>query len=55
MENEARSDINTIGGLAMLKLKRIPETVDTFVIQDYRFEIVDMDGNRVDKVLVSAK
>jgi putative hemolysin len=54
-ENEARSDINTIGGLAMLKLKRIPETGDTFVIQDYRFEIVDMDGNRVDKVLVSAK
>ena len=54
-DDEVKPNINTIGGLTMFKLNRIPKTGDTFIVQDYRFEIVDMDGNRVDKVLVSAK
>ena len=44
---------HTLGGLAMLALGRIPKTGNVFTKGDYRFEIVDMDGNRVDRVLVS--
>jgi putative hemolysin len=44
---------HTLGGLAMLALGRVPRTGDTFEKGGYRFEIVDMDGNRVDRLLVS--
>jgi putative hemolysin len=53
-EDEERPDVNTLGGLAMYKLNRIPKTGDKFLIGGYEFEIVDMDGNRVDKLLVKA-
>ncbi len=45
---------HTLGGLAMAALGRVPRTGDAFVRHGFRFEIVDMDGNRVDRVLVSA-
>jgi len=51
-EDEVRSHINTIGGLTMFKLNRIPKIGDTFIVQGHTFEIVDMDGNRVDKLMV---
>lgn len=51
-EDEVRSHINTIGGLTMFKLNRIPKIGDTFIVQGYTFEIVDMDRNRVDKLMV---
>jgi len=54
-EDEVRPNINTLGGLTMYKLNRIPGIGDTFVVQGYKFEIVDMDGNRVDKLMVSSK
>jgi len=44
---------HTLGGLAMLALGRVPRTGNVFTKGNYRFEIVDMDGNRVDRVLVS--
>ncbi|ACF14023.1 protein of unknown function DUF21 [Chloroherpeton thalassium ATCC 35110] len=43
----------TLGGFVMTKLGRIPVTSDTFDAHQMRFEVVDMDGKRVDKVLVS--
>ena len=42
-----------LGGLAMAALGRVPRTGDVFERRSYRFEVVDMDGNRVDRVLVS--
>jgi putative hemolysin len=48
-------NINTLGGLTMIILNKVPETGDKFELGNYRFEIVDMDGNRVDKVLISNK
>jgi len=51
-EEDERPDINTLGGLAMYQLNRIPKIGDTFSAGGYLFEIVDMDGNRVDKLLV---
>ena len=42
----------TIGGFVMHKIGHIPKTGDSFEIDGYRYEVVDMDGNRVDKILV---
>jgi putative hemolysin len=47
-----RRHYHTLGGLAMLALGRVPAVGDVFVRERYRFEVVDMDGNRVDRVLV---
>jgi putative hemolysin len=54
-DDDEKSNINTLGGLTMYKLNRIPKIGDTFIVQGYTFEIVDMDGNRVDKLMVSIK
>ena len=53
LSDHDRQHYHTLGGLAMLALGRVPRTGDLFQRADYRFEIVDMDGNRVDRVLVS--
>jgi putative hemolysin len=45
---------HTLGGLAMAALGRVPRTGDTFTRSGVRFEIVDMDGNRVDRILASS-
>jgi putative hemolysin len=46
---------STLGGFVMYKLNRIPATGNKFDFESYTFEVVDMDGNRVDKVLVTQK
>jgi magnesium and cobalt exporter, CNNM family len=43
----------TVSGLVMQQLERIPATGDQFPWGGFRFEVVDMDGHRVDKVLVT--
>jgi putative hemolysin len=42
----------TLGGFMMTQLGRIPEPADHFEWQGMRFEVMDMDGKRVDKVLI---
>jgi putative hemolysin len=53
ISKEEREHYHTLGGLAMLALGRVPRTGDVFERAGYRFEIVDMDGNRVDRILAS--
>ncbi len=53
LPEEESGRYQTLGGLAMLQIGRVPVTGDTFATAGYRFEVVDMDGKRVDKVLVS--
>lgn len=48
-----RQHYYTLGGLAMWALGRVPKTGDVFERGGFRFEIVDVDGNRVDRVLAS--
>jgi putative hemolysin len=43
----------TLGGFVLLQLGRIPSPADHFESDGWRYEVVDMDGNRIDKVLVS--
>lgn len=50
---EARGHYHTVAGLIMYALNRIPATGDRIVIGDFQYEVVDMDGNRVDKVMVT--
>lgn len=47
-----RGSYQTLGGFVITHLARIPSAADHFEWQGMRFEVMDMDGNRVDKVLV---
>jgi putative hemolysin len=44
---------NTVGGFVLAKLRRMPRPGDGFDAAGYRFEVLDMDHNRVDKLLIS--
>lgn len=46
------SGFDTMGGFALEILKEIPDTGDKFTWEGYDFEIVDMDKNRIDKILI---
>lgn len=50
---EEQGYYRTIAGLVMFILQRIPKTGDHFELSGLRYEVVDMDGNRIDKVMVS--
>jgi len=50
---EEPGNYRTIAGLILFILERIPKTGDHFEVGKLRFEVVDMDGNRIDKVLVT--
>jgi putative hemolysin len=53
LPDEDSASYQTLGGLVMMQVGRVPATGDAFEVEGYRFEVVDMDGKRVDKVLVS--
>ena len=53
LPGEDENAFNTLGGFIMYVLGRIPVPADYFELADLRFEVVDMDGNRVDKVLIA--
>lgn len=50
---EGPTGYHTVGGLAMAVLGRIPETGDRFELGSLQFEVADMDGHRVDKLIVT--
>lgn len=49
----AEHDYNTLSGLILEILERVPKTGEKLSWLNFEFEIVDMDGARIDKVLVS--
>jgi len=53
LPEEDRGRYNTLAGMVMLLLGRLPQTADVVEWNAWRFEVVDLDGKRVDKVLVS--
>jgi putative hemolysin len=55
LPEEAERHFHTVGGLAMTVLRRVPRAGDKFEISGLKFEIMDMDGKRVDKVLVTTQ
>ncbi|MBV9891869.1 MAG: CBS domain-containing protein, partial [Rhizobacter sp.] len=54
LPEEDRGRYNTLAGMIMLLLGRLPEEADWVEWEGWRFEVVDLDGKRVDKVLASA-
>jgi putative hemolysin len=53
LPGEQRGSYQTLGGFVVMYLGRIPTAADHFEWERLRFEVMDMDGNRVDKVLVA--
>ena len=53
MNMPGERDYTTVAGFALSVLKRLPETGETFSHQGFRFEVVDMDGRKIDKLIVS--
>jgi len=53
LPEENKSNYHTLGGLIITCIGKIPQAGDHFQWNDLRFEVMDMDGTRVDKVLVS--
>jgi putative hemolysin len=50
---EEAADYQTVGGMVMDVLGRVPKEGDRFEWAGYSFEVLDMDGRRVDKVLIA--
>jgi len=53
LPNEEEHDFRTVAGMITTQFGRIPHAGESFTWQGNRFEVVDMDGARIDKVLVS--
>lgn len=53
LPDEDRGRYNTLAGMVMLLLGRLPQTTDTVEWESWRFEVVDMDGKRIDKILAT--
>lgn len=53
LPGERQNVFTTLGGFIMFVLGRVPVTADHFESDGIRFEVVDMDRNRVDKVLIA--
>ena len=52
---EDKGRYNTLSGMMMLLLGRVPQTGDAADWEQWRFEIVDLDGRRIDKVLATRR
>jgi len=53
LPEENQAGFQTLSGFVMNQMGRIPKTGQTFEWDHWRFEVVDMDGHRVDRVLVT--
>jgi putative hemolysin len=52
---EDRTGFHSLGGFILHLSKQIPSTGDRFEWKNYEFEVVDMDVNRIDKLMVTIK
>jgi putative hemolysin len=50
--NEGEQEFDTLAGFILHDLERIPHTGDSLDWRGFHFEIIDMDGHRIDKILV---
>ena len=51
--NDGGHEFDTLAGFILQQLEHIPRTGETMEWKGFRFEVVDMDGQRIDKVLVN--
>ena len=53
LPNEEAHDFRTVAGMVTTQFGHIPRAGESFLWQGHRFEVMDMDGARIDKILVS--
>ena len=53
LPDDADQDYNTAAGMIMTRFGRIPQVGEHFDWRAWRFEVVDLDGARIDKILIS--
>ena len=53
LSRDIAGDYETVAGLVLNQLHRLPQLGDTVEAEGWRFEVVDLDGRRIDKILVS--
>jgi len=53
LPGEKRDAYQTLGGFLFTRMGRIPSVSEYFEWNGLRFEVVDMDGKRIDKILVA--
>jgi putative hemolysin len=53
LDEDEEGEFDTLAGLVLARLKRVPAAGDHFTWGGWRFEVVDMDGRRIDKVLAA--
>jgi putative hemolysin len=51
--NEGEHEFDTLAGFTLHELEHIPATGEKFAWRDFSFEIIDMDGQRIDKILLT--
>ena len=50
---ETNNAYNTVGGFILYQLEKMPRVADSFIYAGWTFEVVDIDGTRIDKVLIT--
>lgn len=53
LPRDLAGEYDTVAGLVLHQMRRMPQLGDEFLAEGYRFEVIDMDGLRIDKVLLS--
>jgi len=53
LPDEDTGEFHTLGGFMMARINRIPKAGDRVTVEGYRFEVISMDGRRVDRVLIT--
>ncbi|HOG48580.1 MAG TPA: hemolysin family protein [Anaerolineae bacterium] len=53
LPGEEHYQFNTLAGFVMAQLGRLPRVADYIIADGHRFEVIDMDGRRIDRVLVA--
>ncbi|MBC7982262.1 MAG: HlyC/CorC family transporter [Candidatus Obscuribacterales bacterium] len=48
------SDYHTVAGFVLARLGRIPKAADVLTWRDLKIEVIDMDGTRIDKLLIAS-
>ena len=48
-------DYATVAGFVLSKIDKVPQIGDKFTFRDFIIEIVDIDGKRIDKILISKR
>jgi putative hemolysin len=51
LQDESNNDFHTLAGMILSQLQRLPHAGESCLVEDWKFEVIDMDGARIDKVL----